>query len=349
MSEATMRFGCLVEKGVAEVRERPLGELGDFDVLLEMKACNICTTDYQQWQGLREHQGYPMAGGHEAAGIVKKVGKKVKDLKVGDLVATGYSGCGHCDACRKGEVDQCEDLQKDSYDGYKWSYFGFSDYCVKTVSGLYKVKSTVDPCQAAFLEPLATVIHGIKKLRVKPFETVVVIGAGTMGLLNAQTAKAYGCRVIVSEMLDKKIKAAKDMGFEVINCAKEDPVEAVKELTEGEGVDAVIVAVGASIANKQGLEMLKEKDGRILMFAAGYPAPELDVESNFVHYHRTEIIGTFGASNEDFSEAAKALSSVVLDVSGLIEEKKFPLDQIQEAFAEASKPGMYRVSVLLDK
>lgn len=68
------------EKGTAEVRERPLPELGDYDVLLDMKACNICTTDYQQWLGLREHQGYPMAGGHEAAGIVKETGAKVRDL-----------------------------------------------------------------------------------------------------------------------------------------------------------------------------------------------------------------------------------------------------------------------------
>ena len=85
-----MKFGCLVKKGVAEVRERDLPEVGPYDVLLHMKVCNICTTDYGQWLGLREHQGYPMAGGHEAAGIVEQVGEKVTDLKVGDMVATGY-------------------------------------------------------------------------------------------------------------------------------------------------------------------------------------------------------------------------------------------------------------------
>lgn len=112
MSEGKMRFGCLVKKGVAEVRERDLPEIGEYDVLLKMKACNICTTDYGQWLGLREHQGYPMAGGHEAAGIVQKVGSKVADFKIGDLVATGYEGCGNCSACRNGQVDQCEDIEK---------------------------------------------------------------------------------------------------------------------------------------------------------------------------------------------------------------------------------------------
>ena len=78
-----MKFGCLVKKGVAEVRERDLPEVGPYDVLLHMKVCNICTTDYGQWLGLREHQGYPMAGGHEAAGkdadIVLLV---VKDISI---------------------------------------------------------------------------------------------------------------------------------------------------------------------------------------------------------------------------------------------------------------------------
>ena len=249
-----MKFGCLVKKGVAEVRERDLPEVGPYDVLLHMKVCNICTTDYGQWLGLREHQGYPMAGGHEAAGIVEQVGEKVTDLKVGDMVATGYEGCGHCPACREGHIDQCEEIRNDTEDGYKWGFFGFSNYCVKNSSGVYKVANDLNPSEAGFMEPLATVIHGAKKLRLKPFETVVVIGAGTMGLINAQTAKAYGCRVIVSEMIPKKIETAKAMGFEVIDCNESDPVEKVKELTEGIGADAVIVAVGATSANSQGLE-----------------------------------------------------------------------------------------------
>lgn len=344
-----MRFGCLVQKGMAEVRERDLPEIGEHQVLLKMKACNICTTDYGQWLGLREHQGYPMAGGHEASGVVVKTGSSVTDYKVGDLVATGYEGCGNCLFCRNGDVDKCPDRAGITEDGYHFGFFGFSDYCVRNTRGIYKVDAKMNPSAAGFLEPLATVIHGMKKLRLKPYETVVVIGAGTMGLLNAQTAKSYGCRVIVSEMHPKKIKTAERMGFEVIDCGEKDPVEEVKQLTDGEGADAVIVAVGASVANEQGLQMLKEMDGRLLLFAAGYPAPELKVDSNTIHYRRMELIGTFGANHEDFLEAARALSSKVVDVSELIEEKTYTLDQMQEAFAAASEPGMYRVSIKLDE
>ena len=106
-----MKFGCLVKKGVAEVRERDLPEVGPYDVLLHMKVCNICTTDYGQWLGLREHQGYPMAVGHEAAGIVEQVGEKVTDWKVGQRVVSDNSAhvCGVCPACEMGDFLCCEE------------------------------------------------------------------------------------------------------------------------------------------------------------------------------------------------------------------------------------------------
>lgn len=348
MIPKNMKFACLVKAGQAEIRERALAELQDHDVLLNMQSCNICTTDYQQWLGLREHQGYPMAGGHEACGIVVAVGAKVHNLKPGDKVATGYAGCGVCEACRNGDIEECSCNQGVSVDGYQWGFFGFSDYVVKPVQSVYKVKSTLNSCQAGFLEPLATVIHGMKKLRVKPFETIVIIGAGTMGLVNAQAARAYGARVIITELLEKKLQVARSMGFEVIDGKEVDAIAAVMELTEGYGADAVIVAVGNTKAYAQGFAMLKQKDGRFLVFAAGYPAPEMNIDPNAIHYRRIEIIGTFSANNEDFVEAAKALSNGSVDVSELIEQQSYTLDSIQEAFQAASQPGMFRVSVLLD-
>ena len=137
------------------------------------------------------------------------------------------------------------------------------------------------------------------------------------------------------------------MGFEVIDAGNSDPVEEVKNLTGGVGADAVIVAVGLTLANNQAIEMLKPTDGRILFFAAGYPAPQLDFDSNLVHYKRLELIGTFAADSIDFFTAGKMLSDRSVDVSKIIEPTKFKLDDVQKAFEMAAKPGMYRVSVLL--
>ncbi len=343
-----MRFGVLTKAKVAEVHERNLPQVGDNQVLVKQEACNICTTDYGQWQGLREHQPYPMAGGHECAGVIIEKGVKVReDLKIGDRVAIAYNYCGECVPCKLGVTGECTEVKNEpTEDGY-YGAFGFADYCVRDSKVLIKMNQELSPSEACFLEPLATVMKGFRKLRLQPLETVAIIGAGTMGMVNAQAARAYGARVIITEVMDKKIQTAQKMGFEVVNAMIHNPVEKVKELTNGKGVDAVIIAVGTTKANAQALEMVKNVEGRILFFAAGYPAPELKIDSNYIHYKKIELIGTYGADMKDFIMSAELLNEKKVDVSPLI-EATFPLEEIQKAYELASKPGSYRVSIILN-
>lgn len=345
------KFACLVEKQKAVIRERALPEeLEKDEILIKHLACNICTSDYGQWLGLREHQGYPMASGHEASGIIIEVGSDVRSVKVGDHVMFSHSGnCGACEACREGRVMECtsDSGNKPNKDGY-YGPFGLSEYSVKKAKEVLWMNPELDPSQGGFMEPLSTVVYGLKKLRIQPFETVVVIGGGTMGLLNAMTAKAHACRVIVTEIMQKKIDTAREMGLEVIDLNRQDPVEAVKSMTGNKGADAVIVAVGNTKANTQAIQMLKKYDGRILYFAAGYPAPSIGIDSNAIHYKRAELYGTFGANLGECNEAARLLNSGIVDVSKLIEPKKYNLDDVQDAFKAASTPGMFRVSVVMD-
>lgn len=348
MEIKTMRFGVLTEKGHAEVRERPLPEMGADEVLVKQDACNICTTDYQQWLGLREGRGYPMASGHESSGTVLAVGKNVKDLAIGDRVSLTYVTCGICDGCKRGLGCDNNEIgpKKMSYDGYR-GMFAYADYAVRPARALIKMNKDLSPSEAAFMEPLAAVVKGLEKLRLKPLENVVVVGAGTMGLLNAQASRAMGARVIVSELMDNKLAVAKKMGFETIDGKTCDVVETVKNMTGGKSADAVILAVAATPTNAQSFDLVKKLDGRILFFGAAHPAPELHIDSNVIHYRRLELIGTFGADLKDFCVAADMLNSGVVKVNELIEEKRFPLDKIQDAFAEAATPGKFRVSVLL--
>jgi len=348
MKIETMRFGVLTEKGHAEVRERPLPPVGPDEVLVKQEACNICTTDYQQWMGLREGRGYPMASGHESSGTVVEVGENVIDLKPGDRVSLAYVTCGICDGCKRGRGCDNNEIgpKKISEDGYR-GMFAYADYAVRPARALIKMRPDLSPSEAAFMEPLAAVVKGLEKLRVKPLETVVIVGAGTMGLLNAQAARALGCRVIVSELMENKIQTAREMGFDVIDGRACDPIEEVKRMTNGVGADAVVLAVAATAVNKQAFDLVKKLDGRILFFGAGYPVPELEIDSNVIHYRRLELIGTFGADLADFCTAADMLNQGVVDVSKLIEKNKYTLDQIQDAFAEAATPGKFRVSVLL--
>lgn len=344
--EAT-RFGVLISKGHAEIHEMKLPEMGENQVLIKQLACNICTADYGQWLGQREHQGYPMAGGHEGAGIIIKKGSKVISLEVGDFVAISNNYCGECEYCREGRESQC--VIRSSYDQHENGYhgrMGFAQYSVRNSTAVIKMNPELTPSEAAFLEPTATVVKGMKKLRIHPMEKVVVIGAGTMGMLNAQAARVYGAQVMVSELVSKKIKTAESLGFPVIHAGKSDPVKEVMKWTGGKGADAVIVAVGSSKANQQAADMLKKFDGRILVFAAAYPSPELGITANEIHYNRMEIIGTYLGDTIDFLDAARMLNEKEIVVKSLI-ENYYPLDKIQEAFQEAATPGKYRVSVLL--
>jgi len=333
-----------------QLHERPFPNVGPTDVLVKMEAINICTTDYQQWMGLRDHQGFPMAEGHEYCGIIVEKGSSVSDsLKIGDRIGQVYNSCGYCDACRLGFSSDCENeggrvIDEEGFLGEK----SFSNYRVVDQKYVMKISKDLPAAEAAFLEPVATVVQCARKADIRPTDTVVVIGAGTMGLVNAQVAKAFGARVIITEISEKKIERARTMEIgEVINSRTTDPVAMVKMMTEGKGADIVISAVGASVAYKQGYQFIKPLRGKLIIFPAGYPKPEMQVDPNQIHYAKSEIIGSFGADGADFVIASRLLSYGLIDVSFALEGKVFPLHEIEQAFAAAATPDTYRITVNL--
>lgn len=342
------KYGVLVKKGQAEVHEEPMRELAEDEVLVKQEACNICTTDYTQWLGLREHQGYPIAGGHEGNGIIIQKGAKVTEFDVGDRVAAIYNHCGKCENCKKGEINLCTEAKRLMAFKGGTAFFGFADYAVRNTIELVKLRKDIDPSAGGFVEPLATVVCAQKKLKHQLGDIVVVIGAGTMGILNAMIARLYGSKVYISELLDKKIEKARELGFDVIDAKKMNPVAFVKEVTNGKKADTIIMAVGATGANAQALEMIKDRDGQILYFSAGYPKPELKIDSNDLHYRRLDLIGAYAAEMEDFYLSAKLLNTGLIDTEPLV-EAKFLQKDIQAAFEQATKEGMYRVSLIMNE
>ena len=329
----------------AEVIDRELPELGEHDVLVKIDANNICTSEYGAFNGARKRP-LPLVFGHEWAGTVVEVGSAVDSVAVGDYIPSGYQYDPYSEPSREGRTSECTKLQSADHpnpDGY-FGNAGCANYAVAKEVACYKIDKGIDPSVAALLEPLGTCCAGFRRFGIEYGQTVVVIGAGTMGVLNALVAKAHGCRVIITEMMPKKLETAAKLGLETIDVSKCDPVEKVRELTGGKGADGVIIAVGASGAYAQALEMAKEKRAHLLIFAAGYPAPKWELDPNTVHYRRMVIVGSYGADAVDFREAASMINMGAADFSQLVEEK-IPLDKIQEAVEEACKPGMYRISV----
>lgn len=344
----TVKYGVLTKAHHAEVREMKLGELQSGEVLVKQQACNICTTDYQQWLGLREHQGYPMAGGHESSGIVEAVADDVKEFKVGDRVSYCYAYCGDCQYCKVGRTDLC--VQRNTFQvipGVKGD-FGFATYAIRKAKFLVKTGIDLDPSAAGFIEPLATVISAHERVEHRLGKTVLIIGAGTMGVLNAQVARLHGAKVIISELMENKIEKAKSLGFDVVNPTLGPIKEQLQAILGMDRVDTVILGVGAKKAAEEAFDLVKEKDGEIMFFSAGYPTPEIVVSGNDIHYRRLKLIGAFEAYIENFYAAAQLLEQGLIDTQALV-ECTFPLSKIDEAFAYASVPGRYRVSVLLEE
>ena len=352
MSTVT-KFGVIVSEKRAEVHEHEIPSIKSDEVLLENRSCNICTTDYQQWMGLRPHQPVPMAFGHENSGVVVDVGSEVRNLKVGDHAAINiYFPCMECENCRAGTNSLfCRDsilkLRKNQADehGY-YGFYGCSKYQIAKSKHAYKIANDVPFEYGGFAEPLSTVVHGMGKLRVKTGEKLLVIGAGTMGNLNAQVARYFGADVTVADISEKKLQNARKAGFaNILNAADDDYIDNAGAITGGSGFNAIIVAVGATRAYDQAVNLVAD-DGRLLIFAAGYPSPEWTLDPNTVHYKLWEIIGTFGCSAADYQRAVNMLSEKAVDVSLLV-ENRVPLEEIQKAFEKASTPDTFRTAVMM--
>jgi L-iditol 2-dehydrogenase len=333
------------------VREMDVPALGAKDVLVKIYQCNICTTDWQTWAGLRKNQGrvFPWAPGHEMAGEVVEVGKSVqKDIKIGMHVgfsSQGARGCGECSYCRNAHPSRCVNKPKElSFEGVVGS-FGMSQYIVYAADRVYRLDDDLPYEQGGYLEPVATAVHGARRLQLRPGDRVLVIGAGNLGLVNAQVAKVYGADVLVSEINPERLLLARELGFATVNPELPGFEQFIGQSTKGQGVTAVILAVGHTKANEQAARVLAPM-GRILFFAAGYPAPAMDFDPNRIHYKEYELIGTFGSDPSDYEIATRLLNSGRVKVGELISQK-VPLAEIQKAFELAATPGTFRVSLTL--
>ena len=349
----TMKLGVLAGDKQAIVAEHEVAGIEPNEVLIHNKACNICTFDYQQWQGYRPQQKYPMAWGHENSGVVVEVGREVTNFKVGDRVVENiYRPCLECSACRKGlPMKMCEasDNAKVMNEKNQFGYYGpygCAQYKAVLPKYLIKVNDNVPYEEAGFCEPLATVISGMDSLHVQGGENLLVIGAGTMGLLNAQMARYYGAKVIISEPLEKKRNTASVMGFDqVLDPTQADFENKIKKITNNQGPDSIIMAVGATRAYEQAFAIAPPQC-RILLFAASFPEPQWAITPNLVHYKLWVIIGAYGSTLKAYQKSADLLSSRALQIEPLI-EAKYPLSDIQNAFEKAATPGNYRVSITI--
>lgn len=282
------------------------------DVLLKVEAASICGTDCQILAVPPGHPATPGAIlGHEYVGRVVETGSRVKHLKEGDRVVVDPNvTCGTCRYCAIGLPNMCENMTTLGIfiDG------GFAEYNLAPAKALYRIEPDLPVEKAIFAEPLSCVVNGARKLALEPGESVVILGAGPIGLYYTLLSKLAGAgRIVVAEISSFRADKARECGADlVVNPREENLKEIVAEET-GIGADAVIDAVG-SLA-KDGVELVR-RGGRVLLFGMNSNA-RFDFKQYDITRNEIRLLGTFIA-NHTFPATIQLLESGRLNLDPLV-------------------------------
>jgi L-iditol 2-dehydrogenase len=337
---ATMK--AAVYRGVNDVRmeEVSVPEIGAGEILVRVHTCGICGTDLKKIAS-GSHSA-PRIFGHETSGVVAKVGEGVKKFSAGDrVVVFHHIPCGKCYYCRHKTFAQCETYKKVGCTaGFEASGGGFAEY-VRVMDwivahGTVRIPDGVSFEQACFVEPANTCIKGIKTLQLQAGETVLVMGQGPIGLILAVMAKRAGARVITSDLYSSRLTMASNLGLNLtIDAAKADAVKVVREMTEGRGADAVILAVGGNSLIKPAMDAARP-GGRVLLFAQTVRG-EATIDPASVCVDEKTLLGSYSASIDVQEESVQFVMNREMDLERLISHR-FPLENGVEALNMAAHP-----------
>jgi L-iditol 2-dehydrogenase len=322
------------------VEQVPIPQIGPDELLIKVLAASICGTDLRIYHG--NHRMYAPGTvripGHEVVGTIAAVGKDLYGFREGERVFIAPNiGCGHCAQCVSGNNNLCAnyDAIGVTIDG------GFAEYMRVPANAVRQgnvipVSESVDPAVAALMEPFACVLRGQNAVKIKPGDTVLVIGAGPIGIMHTKLAKASGAgRVIVSEPVPDRAAQAARMGADrVVNPTQEDLQAVLDEESGGKGADVIIVAAPVHAAQESALS-LAAIGGRINFFG-GLPKdrPTIAFDSNLVHYKELVVTGTTACSTNDCWQATRIVNSGLIDLTDLV-SRRMKLEDAVEAFAAA--------------
>ena len=341
-----------VYRGVNDVRIEPVPvpQIGPGEILVRVHTCGICGTDLKKIS-TGSHSA-PRIFGHETTGVVAQLGEGVTQFQLGDRVmAFHHIPCGDCYYCRHKVFAQCPTYKKvGATAGFEASGGGFSEYVrvmhwIVARNGVIRIPDAVSFEQASFIEPVNTCMKGIEILRLTPGEIVLVMGQGPIGIMLGVLARRRGARVVTSDLLSPRLTIAKAFGLtESIDASTTDPVRAIKQLTEGRGADAVIVAVAGSALIRPAMDATRP-GGRVLLFAQTQHG-EAAIDPAAVCVDEKSLLGSYSASVDLQDESTRFVFDREMDLGRLISHR-FPLAQAVEALHLAAHPKPDSMKVVI--
>jgi propanol-preferring alcohol dehydrogenase len=322
------------------IEDVPVPEPGPGEVLVKVKACGVCHTDLHAASGDWPVKPVPpFIPGHEAAGVVAKLGPGVTGLKVGDAVGVAWlhDACMRCEYCETGWETLCE---KQHNTGYSVNG-GFAEYVIASAAFAARLPAGVDFAKIApILCAGVTTYKGLKETEARPGEWVAISGVGGLGHVAVQYAKAMGLKVAAIDIAEDKLALARTTGADLaVNALAGDAVDKVVQTTGG-GAHGVLVTAVSTAAFAQALGMVRRKGTVSLV---GLPPGEFPTPIFDVVLKRITVRGSIVGTRRDLDEA------IAFAAEGKVhaEIAKAPLGDINKVF-DQMKSGKIDGRMVLD-
>jgi L-iditol 2-dehydrogenase len=351
---ATMK--AAVYRGINDMRIEtvPVPAIGPGELLVKIATCGICGTDLKKIH-MGSHSA-PRIFGHEMAGTIVRVGSGVSKFRLGERVMVFHHvPCGHCYYCRKQTPAQCLVYKKvGTTAGLEPSGGGFAEYIrvmdwIVEMGGVVRIPDGVPFEQAAFMEPVNTVLKAVKRLNLASDETVLVIGQGPIGLMLAALSHRSGARVLTSDLYPERHAIAAKFGLhDPIDPSKEDVIERARAVTEGRGADVVILAVGGSSLIQTAMDAVRP-GGKVMLFAQTQHG-QATFDPGQVCMDEKALIGSYSSSFEILAEVTDLVMGGYrkgFDLTQLISHR-FPLERAVEAIEVASQPHPDSMKIMIE-
>jgi L-iditol 2-dehydrogenase len=313
-----MKALLLSEYNQLDITDLPVPVPGADEILVRVAACGICGSDVHGYDGTSGRRIPPIVMGHEAAGVVSAVGPGVSTFKPGDRVtfdSTVY--CGQCEFCLRGDINLCNNRQVIGVSCGDYRRYGaFAEYVVVPQRISYQLPDALEFKEAAMLEAVSVALHAVRVSDMKGGETALVIGAGMIGLLTLQAAKAAGAsRVLVADIDQSRLARAEKIGADAtLLLSGADLVKEIQKQTDGRGVDVVLEAVGREETISASIASVR-KGGTVTLI--GNIQPEVKIPLQVVVSRQIRLQGSCASSGE-YPEAMELMAQGKIQVKPLI-------------------------------
>jgi 2-desacetyl-2-hydroxyethyl bacteriochlorophyllide A dehydrogenase len=338
-----MQALSITRNGQSELTTLEKPVCGPDEVLIKLKYVGFCGSDLSTYQGRNPMVSYPRIPGHELSGTVEEVGAQVSGgPQLGEQVTVvPYTNCGDCSSCRRGRQHACKNNQTLGVqrEGAMTEYVAVPATKVITAQGLSLE-------ELAIVEPLTVGFHAIARARTESVDTVLVFGCGMIGVGAIAGALSRGAKVIAVDVADEKLEVAKKVGaHHTINSLKQNLLDEVQLITNENGADVVIEAVGNPMTYKAAIDVVSFV-GRVACI--GYAKDDVSFTTKYFVQKELDIMGSRNATADDFNAVVKYLQGVDDFPLDAVITSKIPLIDSPDAIAQWSNDPSQVTKILVD-